>query len=267
MEQKKQRSTGLVLSGGGALGFAHLGVIQVLEEAGIVPQHVAGTSMGAIVGALYAAGYTVEEMLGIIEKKKLYRMHRVIRFRFGLFRSGALSHKTLLEVLRQSIPENSFESLQKKYHLCVTDLDSGKYRFVESGGQLAEYVAASAAIPGIFETQLINGVTYVDGGVLNNLPAQAVSGRCDTLIGVNVIPGGAGSEVGKALDVALRTLRLMIHQNSQPGMALCDHIIEPDAGLIYHEFSFDKFREIYQNGYDTAKAYLAAHPEIAAVVR
>lgn len=252
---------GLVLSGGGALGYAHVGVIKALEEYGISPQYIAGSSMGAIVGVLYADGYMPDSILSIVKKDKLDKVRNILNIKSIRKNTGASGHATLSRVLNQTLSTNSFENLKKNYHVCVTDLDRGEYRIVNSGNQLSEYVVASASIPGVFETEIIDSTTYVDGGTLNNLPAQALRDKCDVLIGVDVLPYLDQSKGSTAASVVARSIRLMQHQNSTPGRNLCDFIIEPDAVRYYNEFSFDKYMEIAQNGYNTMKAYLKSHPE------
>jgi NTE family protein len=253
---------GLVLSGGGALGYAHVGVIKALEEYGISPQYIAGSSMGAIVGVLYSDGYMPDSILSIVKEDKLDKVRNILNIKSIRKNTGASGHATLSRVLKQTLSTNSFENLKKEYHVCVTDLDHGDYKIINRGNRLAEYVIASASIPGVFETEIIDSTTYVDGGTLNNLPAQALRDKCDVLIGVDVLPYLEKSNVNTTLSVVAWSIRLMQHQNSTPGRNLCDFIIEPDAVRYYNEFSFDKYMEIAQNGYDTMKTYLKSHPEL-----
>jgi NTE family protein len=256
------KKIGLVLSGGGALGYAHVGVIQALEEHGISPQYIAGTSMGAIVGVLYADGYMPDSILSIVKEEKLNKVRNLFNIRNIRYNTGASSHKALLKVLGDKLSTDTFEKLKKEYHVCVTDLDRGEYEIVDSGNKLTEYVVASASIPGVFETEIIDSTTYVDGGVLNNLPAQALREKCDVVIGVDVLPYLEKSKGNTAVSVVAWSIRMMQHQNSMPGRNLCDFIIEPDAIRTYNEFSFEKYQEIYRNGYDTMNAYLNQHPEL-----
>lgn len=258
----QKKKIGLVLSGGGALGYAHVGVIKALEEYGIYPEYIAGTSMGAIIGVLYADGFTPEGIIEIVKQEKLNKVYNLLNLKSVISNSGASSHKALFHVLKQKLSTNSFDSLQRKFFVCVTDLDHGKYKILHSGNQLVEYVIASASIPGVFETEHVDGVTYVDGGVLNNLPADALRDSCDIVIGVDVLPFIEDSKKNTAVSVMAWSIRMMQHQNSQPGRAMCDVLIEPNAIEKYHEFSFDKYRQIYKNGYDTMIKYIKAHPQL-----
>ena len=250
------------LSGGGALGYAHIGVLQALEEHGIHPDCISGSSMGAIIGTLYAAGYSPKEMLAIVQKDKLYRINKLLTLQSAFTTTGMSSHKSLHRILLQLIPHNSFDSLPRRLTVCVTNLDSGESEYISSGDSLAEYVVASASIPGIFETRTVGGHTYVDGGVLDNLPVRALRPQCDHIIAVDVLPFVRESRKSTSLDVMLWSIRLMQHSNSIPGRAAADWLIDSYALVEFHEFSFDKYREIYQYGYKAATEYLAAHPEL-----
>lgn len=258
----RQPRIGITLSGGGALGYAHIGVLQALEEHGIHPDCISGSSMGAIIGTLYAAGYSPKEMLAIVQKDKLYRINKLLTLQSAFTTTGMSSHKSLHRILLQLIPHNSFDSLPRRLTVCVTNLDSGESEYISSGDSLAEYVVASASIPGIFETRTVGGHTYVDGGVLDNLPVRALRPQCDHIIAVDVLPFVRESRKSTSLDVMLWSIRLMQHSNSIPGRAAADWLIDSYALVEFHEFSFDKYREIYQYGYKAATEYLAAHPEL-----
>lgn len=258
----RQPRVGITLSGGGALGYAHIGVLQALEEHGIHPDCISGSSMGAIIGTLYAAGYSPKEMLAIVQKDKLYRINKLLTLQSAFTTTGMSSHKSLHRILLQLIPHNSFDSLPRRLTVCVTNLDSGESEYISSGDSLAEYVVASASIPGIFETRTVGGHTYVDGGVLDNLPVRALRPQCDHIIAVDVLPFVRESRKSTSLDVMLWSIRLMQHSNSIPGRAAADWLIDSYALVEFHEFSFDKYREIYQYGYKAATEYLAAHPEL-----
>ena len=258
----RQPRVGITLSGGGALGYAHIGVLQALEEHGIHPDCISGSSMGAIIGTLYAAGYSPKEMLAIVQKDKLYRINKLLTLQSAFTTTGMSSHKSLHRILLQLIPHNSFDSLPRRLTVCVTNLDSGESEYISSGDSLAEYVVASASIPGIFETRTVGGHTYVDGGVLDNLPVRALRPQCDHIIAVDVLPFVKESRKSTSLDVMLWSIRLMQHSNSIPGRAAADWLIDSYALVEFHEFSFDKYREIYQYGYKAATEYLAAHPEL-----
>lgn len=259
---KKPQRIGIALGGGGALGYAHVGAIQALEDFGIHPQYVAGTSMGAIIGVFYAAGYSPKEILEIVKKNKLYRINKLLTLQSAVYSTGMSNHSSLISILHKMIPHNQFAKLDKYFVSCVTNLDKGTCEYIDKGGMLAEYVAASASIPGVFEPMEIKNTVYVDGGTLNNLPAEALKKRCDYIIGVDVLPFMQNKAKSNSFDVMLWSLRLVQHQNSKHGRSLCNFVVPSYALLEYHEFNFDKYIEIYQYGYKAMSDYLRTHPEV-----
>jgi NTE family protein len=259
LEKQEKYNYGICLSGGGALGYAHVGVLQALHEYGIAPEIISGSSMGAIIGTIYAAGYSAAEILEICKSDKMYEIHRLIKPSFS--HKGFASHKTLRKLLHDVVPHNDFEQLKHKLHICVTNIGNATYKTVNSGN-LHDYVVASASIPGIFEVNNIDIGIYVDGGVMNNLPAEAIRDKCRILIGVDVIPYYEGAKIKHTTDVIIASIRTMVHANSISGQKLCDHLILSPAIKKYHEFNFDKFEKIYRIGYDSALEYIKNNPDI-----
>jgi len=147
---------GIALSGGGARGIAHIGVLAALENFGIKPQVVSGTSIGAIVGVLYAAGYSPKEMLKILVKRKF---HKIINWHRPF--SGLLDMGRMQKVMGEMIGEDDFSSLKIPFYCAVTNLNSGQGE-IKSEGKLFQWVMASASIPVVFEPRIIDGQTYVD---------------------------------------------------------------------------------------------------------
>ncbi len=258
----KKDSVGLCLSGGGALGFAHIGVIQALEDNGIYPTRIAGSSMGAIIGTFYSAGYSPKELLQLIKDDKLYKITKLMTFPRSFLNSGLSKHEMLGSLIHELIPHNSFEKLGKKMHICVVNLNNAEWEIVGSGDELDKWVTASASIPGLFETIKDHEINYIDGGLLNNMPAQGIAEFCETIIGVDVIPHKIPPELKKPIDTLAFSVRAMQHQNSKEGRALCRFLIEPQAIVEFHEFSFDAYEAIYQHGYTAATKYIAENPEI-----
>ena len=259
-----QPRVGIVLSGGGALGYAHIGVLQALEEHGIEVDCIAGSSMGALVGAMYAGGMNSQEIYNLVLKEK-YNDRRRILGSTGTRRLGFASLKNVRKTLQQQLPE-SFDSLPRRYFVCVTDITDSNVKIISHGHHLIDYVLASASIPAVFEAIEIEGHYYVDGGVLNNLPAQEIRKECDLLIGVDVHPDAQHIPVVEnILDVATLTLHTLMSYNSEEGGAMCDFLIEPRANEQYKAFDFKNFEEIYRIGYEATKEYIATHPELAAL--
>ena len=265
--RRRPQEARLCLSGGGALGFAHVGVIQALEEHGIRPAHVSGTSMGAIVGAFYAAGLSPAQMLDVIKEHKLYRLSTLLTFQADFWRRGLSDHTTLRRLVRELIPHNSFEGLERRLTVCVSDMNRATWRLVDAGGDLDRWVAASASIPGVFKPMEIDGTLYMDGGVMNNMPAQCFECHFRTTIGVDVIPYPRLDvpPLSRVSEVAMTAIRAMQYRNAREGRDICSYLIEPLVLNQYHEFSFEAYREIYDIGYRAATDYIRTHRDILAL--
>lgn len=162
------RVTGLVLSGGGARGFAHIGVLKVLEREGFRPDLVAGTSMGAIIGALYAAGHSPDTIHEFSRSLRWIDLIDPNTFGPGLLKGDKLG-KALAEVL----PE-TFEELGLPLAVTTTDIESGQQVILREG-DLVTAVRASSCFPGAFEPIEHQGRMLFDGGVVNNLPVEAAA--------------------------------------------------------------------------------------------
>jgi len=254
--------SGLCLSGGAALGLAHIGVIQALEDHGIYPEHVVGSSMGAIIGTLYCAGYTPSEMMLMIKNDKLYKITKLMNFHPAFLKSGLSNHSMLKSLINELIPHNSFDQLKKRMHICVVNLTKSQWEIIHTGNELDMWLSASASIPGLFEAIKYEDNFYVDGGLLNNMPAQGLEDYCQTIIGVDVIPHRIPVSLTKPIDTLAYSVRAMQHQNSKEGREMCRFLIEPNAIDKHNEFNFDAYQDIYQDGYSAATKYIVENPEI-----
>ena len=237
--------TGVVLSGGGVRGFAHLGLLQALEELNIKPDAISGVSAGAIVGALYAAGHSPQTIRDILKKNSYFGWSSFLLNKDGLF-----SMKALRKVLQAYIPDNSFESLHKKLFVTATDFANNE-AITFSKGSLIDTVIASASVPAIFEPVKIGDHLLVDGGLLNNFPVEPLENKCTLLIGCNVnfIPKGLGNgkRIGK-MNLIEKCFHMAIASVVYSKVEKLDLFIEPDL----HEFGmFDvtKADLIYETGY------------------
>lgn len=278
-----QTKVGLVLAGGGAKGFAHIGVLRVLEREGIQVDYITGTSMGALVGALYAAGYSPDELEEIVRSQnwselfsdKIYRRHLSIEekihderyllsFQFedgkiqlprGLVSGQKVS--TLLTRLTSHLEgENDFEALGIPFTCVATDIETGE-AVVFSSGSLPEALRASISIPTVFTPAEYQGRTLVDGGVVRNLPVQDVKAMgADVVIGVDVGSLLKSKElIQSAPDVMEQTLTLYALSATRSERDLCDIVMDPDVGN-YGTASFDKAEEIIAIGEQAAEAQL-----------
>lgn len=234
---------GLVLSGGGARGIAHLGIIKALQEMGIRFDRIAGTSAGAITGALIAQGYSPDESLKIIESSSFVRYLRPTWNRMGLLRID-----TAADLYKKYIPHDSFEGLQIPLHVLAVDLNDGEQVVFEQG-ELIRPVLASCCLPGMFEPMLINKRQFVDGGVLNNLPVEIIENKVDFLIGSHCNVLGPRKPVTSMRGVIERSLVLAVQSKTKERFAKCTVLIEPPQLAQYGTMDLSKARELFRIGY------------------
>lgn len=247
MDEKKQ--IGLVLSGGGARGIAHIGVLKALNELNIQPSIISGSSAGAIIGVLYAMGLSSKEMLDFVGHSSLWKFFRLE------WSSGGLSNLNYLKerLIQIGIPDN-FEDLNKKLFVCTTNLTKGKSEIFQEG-PLLDTILASCSIPLVFKPVIIKGETHADGGILNNLPASPLISLTNRIIGVNVIPLSENREKDyqSSIQVAQRCFELFMNANTKPDLIACDYVISPNVQDFYL-FSLPKFNLIHDIGYNTTIA-------------
>lgn len=235
---------GVSLSGGGARGILQLGVLQALVEHTIVPTVIAGTSMGAINGVLYAAGYEPKEIAQILKEHI-----KTLSFSWMLWvRQGFKSFETLRVVLEKYISHDSFDALKYPLYVSVTNINSGKNEIISSGS-LFDFIIASASIPIIYKPKLIQGSYYVDGGLTNNFPARVLLGTCDKIIGIHVNHIEYVNEFPNLVSLVERMYRIGIYSNVSHKVSMCDYYIDPPEARQYDTFDFYKFDEIYDLGY------------------
>ncbi len=241
---------GLVLSGGGIRGVAHLGVIKALEERKIPIHEIAGVSAGAIVGAMYGSGHSPDEILGLIKKITTWQfLQPAFNFR------GVLRIDILRKFLSQHITDNRFEGLNIPLTVGATNLTYGVTDYF-SAGPLVEAVCASSCVPVLFDPMKIGDQWYIDGGVLNNLPAEPVRESCDILIGVHTNPVEEDFMATNARQVMERALMMAIGKNVEQSRKLCDHFIEPPTLGIFRVNDLASADVIFNTGYYAMLEYL-----------
>jgi NTE family protein len=246
----EQYKTGLVLSGGGARGFAHLGVLQALNEAGIFPDVVSGTSAGAIVGVLYADGYTPEEIMKILNSNSRYHYIRPT-----VPREGLLQISGIIRILRDNLRAKTFEDLKIPLFVTATDLNNGKIVYF-SEGELLDIVIASASIPVLFKPVIIKNIYYVDGGVLDNLPIRPIENKCRFIIGSFVNPTGYEKNVNSLISIAERTFLLSVSKEVFEKSKKFDLFVAPMELKNHKILDPEKAVEMFRIGYDTTKQKL-----------
>jgi NTE family protein len=250
----KAKKVGLALSGGGALGYAHIGFLQAMKEYKFDVDVVSGTSMGSIIGVLYSAGYSPMEILELVDKENMNKFLNVVKLN-SKFYKGFFNHEKLSNVLSRTIPHNDFSKLNKKFYCCVTDFNQATYKFVGEGNLLKEYVMASASIPIVYEPMEVEGEQYIDGGVMQNLPVEPlINEKCDLIIGVDVISLPKRKEIKGLGRIMSRTIALYIMGNTKIWADKCDYVIKPNLEN-YTILDFDKAQELFDIGYEAGKVF------------
>ena len=243
---------GLALSGGGAKGFAHIGVFKLLEECSIMPDVIVGTSAGALMGALFADGYSADELKTLFTGREFSEFAQLQIPKSGLFDSTRFSG-----FLRSHLRAKTFEELKIPMKVVATDLDHGESH-VFSSGPIVEAVTASCSIPIIFSPVVIGGVHYVDGGLFQNFPVSVIRDMCERVIGVNVSPLTPQKYKQTIFHIAERSYHYMFQANTIEDREMCDVLIETKEILRYKTFDLENVDQIARIGYDTAVKALAA---------
>ena len=238
---------GLVLSGGGARGFAHLGVIKALEELGVKIDQISGTSAGAIAGAFYCHGYKPDQILEIISTTGFLKSVRP-----AWAWTGLLSLEGFREVLLKYLPENSFESLKIPLTIAATEIRHGRVTYFNSG-ELVPRILASSSIPALFNPMVLDGHVYVDGGIMDNMPVRPLVGKCDFIIGSHSNPVGEFLNIKNVKEITERSLLISINVNSSHSKAQCNVVIEPPDLNKFSTFDLSRGKEIFEIGYEFVK--------------
>lgn len=245
----------LVLGGGAARGFAHIGVIKALEAQGIVPDIVVGTSAGSVVGALYAGGMTGFEM-----QKIALQMEEGMVLDWVLPNRGVLKGEALQAFINQKLKNQSIQKLPKPLGVVATDLQSGEMVLFRVGNT-GMAVRASSTLPGIFQPVEINGRDYVDGGLTSPVPALAARTMgADFVIAVDISNVGRRNKLSGTTDVMLQTFAIMGHAISLHELKDADVVIHPTMG----EISSTSFEDRHLAILEGEKAAVAIMPELKA---
>lgn len=275
----KRPKIGLVLSGGGAKGFAHVGVLKVLEQAGIKIDFIGGTSMGAVVGGLYASGYNASQLDSIVtatnfdnllldnlprSSKSFYEKRNdelyafILPFnklKFGApqsFSKGMFNYNFFNRITLHARHVRDFNQFPIPFLCIATDIEEGK-QVVLDKGVLAQALFASAALPSVFSPVVLNGKLLVDGGVTNNYPIEEIRKLgADIIIGVDVQSGlRERNQLQDATKILFQITNLHSIEKMDIDSKNTDIYIKPDINNI-GVVSFEKAREIILRGEDAA---------------
>lgn len=225
----KDKKVALVLSGGAALGFAHLGVIKVLEKYNVPIDIVVGTSMGGLVGGCYCAGASVETMTEFASKFKTVNL-----FDINFSKGGLFSGKGIMKKINQILPDVDIETLDKKFACVACDLKKEEI-VVFDKGNLRNAVRSTISMPGIFVPSIVDGRLLIDGGVINNMPEDVARNLgADIIISCDVLKNYKFKDENKDI---INTLICAINcatKEIQKHKALYgDVVLTPDTKDIY----------------------------------
>ena len=273
-EQKKPK-IGLVLSGGGAKGFAHIGVLKVLEEAGVKIDYIGGTSMGAVIGGLYASGYNASQIDSIFQatnfnellndfiprssknfyEKRNDELYALVlpfnKLKIGIpeaLSKGMYNYNLLSRITRNVRHIRDFNKLPIPF-LCIgTNIETGEQVLLNKGN-LAQAMIASSAFPSLFSPVEIDGKLLVDGGVINNYPIEEVRKLgAEIIIGVDVQDDLLDrNQLKDATRILVQITNLQSIERMKKNVKQTDIYIKPDI-KNYGVVSFDKGKEIIRKG-------------------
>ncbi len=250
MNEKPQYKIGLALAGGGARGFAHLGVLRALEEFGIKPDLISGTSAGSLAGAFYADGYSPKEIIELFDDVKFRELVTTAIPRNGFFKMNGLG-----DFLAKHLRAKTFEELKTPLRVMVSDIEKGE-KVLFDQGELIPPILASCAFPIMFEPIKIGERHFVDGGLFENLPVSAIRKDCSFVIGINISPLCPLKYERTFKYVVERSLHYLMVSNSLVDRELCDYLIESVDIGSYPLFDMSKSHEVYELGYTVASTYL-----------
>lgn len=256
-----EKSTiGLTLSGGGYKGIAHAGVLSFLNEKGIQPNLLSGTSAGSIVSCLYAIGMDPKEIL------HFFQSVNVLSWSFVTFKKAGIIDTKAFEKYLYSVFENkTLGDLPIEVRINSTDISRGKVQVFDAETKVIDAILASSAFPAVLSPYTINDTIYSDGGILNNFATDLIRKDCDFLIGSNVCPieEVAPTDMQTIKNVTIRAYFLMTASHSLEKGALCDWLIEANNIREYSTFERKKQRmdEIFELGYNAAAKGFSQHED------
>ncbi|OPY61357.1 MAG: NTE family protein RssA [Syntrophorhabdaceae bacterium PtaU1.Bin034] len=257
---KRQPKIALVLGGGSAKGFAHVGVIRVLEQEKIPVSMIIGTSVGSLIGGMYAANpdsFQLEWMA--------YRIDRndILDFSIVYSKLGPVQGARLESFVEQNVKVRKIEDTKIPFCPIATDLNTGETVTLEKGS-LARGIRASSAIPGIFVPVAFGNRTLVDGGVTNNVACDIARARgADIVIAVNLQKDVKNYQIESLVDIIAQSVNIMMRESSRPKIQTADVIIEPDTKGV-SLFDFTQKKLLMEEGIRAAKKAIPKIRELMA---
>lgn len=249
MTSQNKKEIALVLSGGGVKGFAHLGLLKALEEEGIYPSIVSGTSFGAIIGAYYCASYSADETFSILKTAKF-----IDPFSVTFNRAGIMNIEKLTEFYAKDFKKDSFDSLDRKLYVTSSVMNTNA-PMIHEDGDLIKVVLASASFPGVYAPVSINNQHHMDGGITCNFPTEPVEDLNVTKIGSYVCYVGSreSKKINSTIRLLVRSSQMMLWHMSSPKFKRMDYMFIPEELSNIGFFDGRKIQEAFDIGYRHAK--------------
>ena len=252
------RPVALVLSGGTARGFAHIGVIKALEEAGIKPDLIVGSSAGSIVGALYASGLSSSELETALAEMGSSILGDLTLPKIGVLPGalGLVKGEKLRNFMRRRLRHELIEDFPIRFAAVSTNLHSGKPHAFNTG-EAALAALASSAVPGVFSPVRIEGKYFADGQISSPLPVDAARGLgAKVIIAVDVTYPPEDASLSTFLSVVFQAFIISVNRLRDFEIAGADVVIEPEIPRTSSQFGFGAREALVDAGYRAAQAYL-----------
>ena len=242
---------GLALGGGAAKGVAHIGVLKALEDANIEVDCIAGTSVGAMIAALYAFKVDVET-IGSLARR--LTMSKVTSFKLN--KTGFFSTESLRELMLEYVGDVAIEDATIPLSIVATDINSGE-EIILTSGSVVDAVCASAAIPGIYIPVEINGRTLVDGGLVQNVPIEALqTAGAGVTIASHLNSVSHYQEISHVLDVMRNAFEIAVSQHTQDQLKEADLLISMDLSDFSLRDNTERYDELFNIGHQAATVQL-----------
>ncbi|WP_156136343.1 patatin-like phospholipase family protein [Photobacterium gaetbulicola] len=246
---------GLTLSGGGAKCMAQIGMLQYLDEQGVKPDVISGASGGALVGALYAAGHSPENILSFFIESQMFKASS-----FSFNKLGLINAEKLKRHFHGWIKRDNFDALDIPLYVAATDLNAAQ-QVVFKEGELIQALLASAAYPGMFTPVKIGDTLFADGGITNNYPTDLIHGLCRAHLGMYLSPleHKASHEFTDAFDVIDRVFEIYSSAHLLKSIQLPDINLAPEGIDKWGAFNVNNgsLTTLYNLGYETTRDYFS----------
>lgn len=250
------KTFGLALSGGGARGIYHIGVLKALEENGIQPNCISGTSAGALIGVLFASGLSADEIYHIASGTKWFKFLKP-----AIPSGGLIGMDYLNEILNTYLPVDAFEALRIPCWVTACNITKGALEYFHKG-PVIKPVLASCSVPMLFKPVNINNDLYLDGGILMNLPAAIIRKDVQILMGVSLTPilPMPNQDLNTSMKILTRVLELNVNNNSILQKEICDVLIESEEIAGISKYLLGDYELLYKMGYERAISQIQNNP-------